>query len=131
MSNYNKLFTYPEENADIEIWQSPLTKNFNIAIEAYILYPTLQKAVDYLTSLNQKYYDWLMKHYDMQYLKASSYSLNRLQPDYKTYDIEITAFNGEDLIGYMIVLNAPEFSNLYDTYAWLEGVIIQIKTKIN
>ena len=124
----NILWQYPSSSfEDICVWEEKIDNTFiyyNVSIEGYIFYETIEDGINYIKEMKNNYLLWLKKNYDIDELIKDSNKHNK--SCYISYDIEI--IKDELPQPYSIYLNAPTFFNLYDIYLWLDGVINQLKT---
>lgn len=122
MNDIKTLFCYPSPIWDhILVYSEQIDKHtfYNISIEGCIYYDSLEDGIVYLKKLKDKYYEWLLaNNYDPSKSKTNRDCL------YKTYDISIY----KDDAGIQIMLSAPKFLDILETYEWLKGVINQLET---
>jgi hypothetical protein len=67
---------------------------------------------------------WLKENYDIDDLIKKQRPYDKIY--YQSYDIEIQKDAMSSNL-YSFYLNAPAFTNLYEIYLWLDGVIKQLE----
>lgn len=120
MNEIRDIFSYPNYLSDINVWceENEESTTYHIGVEELICYRTLEEGIDYIKGLKEIYYEWLKGNSYIQDVENRNKSLNTLS------NIKIN----KESCGYTIKLNAPSFSELFDTYVWLDGVVKQLES---
>ncbi len=120
------VFSYPNEpQTDFrvkkitEYYDGGKTISYQPCVEGYIGYESVQEAIDYYAKMLESYADYLTEQ------KVTEVPRDK-DCLYKTRDIEISKIsNDKDTL--FVFTNAPQMSNRWDCYYWLEDVIEQLK----
>lgn len=90
---------------------------YTIGIEGYVYFEKLEHLISYYEKFKTKYLEFLKNQYNFKPKKQE-------QCYYRSYDIELY-YN--EKVGYNVYVNCPYYSNIEDTYYWINGVINQLK----
>lgn len=111
------IFNYPKDLTQIGGGDLSITKENNkycLSINCNVLYPTIQKNINYFERLNNQLWKWL---------KTQGKAKLTEDITIKKSDIEIY----KNHIGYQVCIEDKYFDDINTTYFWLKNIINNIK----
>ena len=129
MSEYKTIFKYgdsPVFDEDFEVIDKEDLKSeyyphlYKIGIEGYMYFEKLEYLISYYEKFKGEYSEFLKNKYNVKPKEQE-------QCFYRSYDIELWY---DEKVGYNAYVNCPYYSNIENTYYWIDGVINQLKNII-